>query len=194
MDIGIYIYDEAEVLDFSGPFEVFSTASRVCAGANPFTVFLIGETGKAVTARAGYRVIPRYGFHDHPPVEVLIVAGGVHDNEMLKPGVTRWIARQAKKAEIVASVCTGAFLMAEAGVLTNQNVTTHWGDIEDLQKRYPGLSVHASARWIDEGNVVTSGGISAGIDMSLHLVGRLHSMALALKTARQMEFHWTKPE
>jgi transcriptional regulator GlxA family with amidase domain len=191
MNIGIYIYDHAEVLDFSGPFEVFSTASRVCPTGNPFSVFLIGETGQVVTARSGYRVIPAYGFHDHPSIDVLIVVGGVHTEEMHKSNVIHWISQQGQKAKLVASVCTGAFLLAEARILTTQNVTTHWGDISDLRSSYPDLTVNESSRWIDEGSVVTSGGISAGIDMSLHLVSRLHSLELAEKTARQMEFNWT---
>jgi transcriptional regulator GlxA family with amidase domain len=93
---------------------------------------------------------------------------------------------------LVASVCTGAFLLAEAGVLSNQNVTTHWEDIPDLQKNFPSLHVHKNKRWIDEGDIVTSAGISAGIDMSLHLVSKLYSKELAEKTAKQMEFDWTK--
>ena len=191
MNIGIYIYDQAEVLDFSGPFEVFTTASRVCPTENPFRVFLIGETGDVVTARAGYRVCPSYGFHNHPEIDVLVVVGGVHTDEMPKSQVIDWISKTGKKAKVVSSVCTGAFLLAEARILTNQNVTTHWGDISDLRSSYPDLTVHESTRWIDEGSVVTSGGISAGIDMSLHLVSRLHSFELAQKTARQMEFNWT---
>ncbi len=194
MNVGIYIYDEAEVLDFSGPFEVFSTASRICPGENPFTVFLIGETGRLVTARAGYQVKPAYGFADHPAIDVLIVSGGMHCEEMKKPNVIRWISHQAKQAEIVASVCTGAFLLAAAELLKDRNVTTHWSDIESLQKLYPDLTVRDSVRWIDEGDVVTSGGISAGIDMSLHIVARLHGLDLARRTALQMEFHWTEPE
>ena len=190
MNVGIYIYDQAEVLDFSGPFEVFSTASRICTSGEPFNVFLVGETGQVVTARGGYRVIPSYGFHNHPTVDVLIVVGGVHTEEMQKPNVIHWLSQQAKKAKLVASVCTGAFLLAEARILTTQNVTTHWGDISDLRASYPDLTVHASSRWVDEGTIVTSGGISAGIDMSLHLVSRLHSSDLAEKTARQMEFNW----
>ena len=189
MNIGIYIYDRAEVLDFSGPFEVFSTASRVCPTGNPFRVFLIGETGQVVTARAGYRVLPAYGFHNHPSIDVLIVVGGVHTEEMHKLKVIHWISQQAKKAKLVASICTGAFLLAEARILKNQNVTTHWGDITNLRESYPDLTVHESSRWIDEGPVVTSGGISAGIDMSFHLVSRLHSSELAQRTARQMEYH-----
>jgi len=192
MNIGLYIYNRAEVLDFSGPFEVFSTASRVCRDNDPFVVFLIGETGKAVTARAGYRVIPHYGFDDHPLIDVLVVAGGVHDDEMCKMAVIDWIAQQAKTAEIVASVCTGAFLLAETGLLQGRQVTTHWQDVDNLRTRYPDLTVTDGCRWVDEGNILTSGGISAGIDMSLHLVARLHSPALAHKTARQMEYDWTE--
>ena len=189
MNIGIYIYDRAEVLDFSGPFEVFSTASRVCPTGNPFRVFLIGETGQVVTARAGYRVLPAYGFHNHPSIDVLIVVGGVHTEEMHKLKVIHWISQQAKKAKLVASICTGAFLLAEARILKNQNVTTNWGDITNLRESYPDLTVHESSRWIDVGPVVTSGGISAEIDMSFHLVSRLHSSELAQRTARQMEYH-----
>ncbi|GAB3105213.1 DJ-1/PfpI family protein [Aestuariicella hydrocarbonica] len=195
MRVGIYIYDGAEVLDFSGPFEVFSTASRVCSSAHPFEVFLVGESGNVVTARAGYRVIPDYGFHNHPGIDVLLVAGGVHAVEMTKPTVLQWVATQAQQVQVMASVCTGAFLLAAAEVLplaaTGQQVTTHWEDIEDLRKQFPELEVMAGVRWVDEGKVLTSGGISAGIDMSLHLVNRLHSRELAEQTARQMEFVWT---
>ena len=192
MNIGIFIYDQAEVLDFSGPFEVFSTASRVCADGNPFNAFLVGETGETINARAGYSVNPMFGFHNHPRIDVLIVVGGVHTEEMKKLQVIDWIAKQSRQALLTASVCTGAFLLATARILTNQQVTTHWEDIADLKGQFPDLNVREDVRWVDSGEIVTSGGISAGIDMSLHLVSRLHSQALAEKTARQMEFDWTK--
>lgn len=192
MNVGIYIYDQAEVLDFSGPFEVFSTAARICRAEKPFEVFTVSETGDAVLARGGFSVNPSYGFHNHPHIDVLIVAGGVHSEEMKKAAVVDWIAAVSQKAALTASVCTGAFLLAAARVLTTHAVTTHWEDVSELRARYPDLSVHESRRWVDEGNIVTSGGISAGIDMSLHLVSRLHSAELAERTARQMEFRWTK--
>ena len=192
MNVGIYIYDQAEVLDFSGPFEVFSTASRICPSGEAFTVFLVGETGHRITARGGYSVNPAFGFHHHPTIDILIVVGGVHTDEMAKAPVIDWIAKQSRQAKLVASVCTGAFLLAAANVITTENVTTHWEDIADLRASYPDLTVHESVRWVDEGSLVTSGGISAGIDMSLHLVEKLHSLELAEKTARQMAFDWTK--
>lgn len=193
MNVGIYIYDQAEVLDFAGPFEVFSTATRVCPDSDPFTVFLVSETGAMVTARAGFQVVPAYGFDRHPAIDVLIVVGGVHTAEMLKPQVIAWIAQQAKSARLVASVCTGAFLLAAAQVITTEPVTTHWEDIPDLRRQYPQLNVQEGIRWVDAETVVTSGGISAGIDMSLYLVSKLHSQALAVQTAKQMEFDWSSP-
>ena len=192
MNIGIYIYDQAEVLDFSGPFEVFSTASRVCQSSNPFDVFLISEVGNEVIARAGYKVISSYGFHNHPEMDVFIVVGGVYTDEIKKPQVIEWIFNQAQKTPVVASICTGAFLLAKAKILNNQKVTTHWEDIADLRTMFPQLDVIENVRWVDGGNLITSGGISAGIDMSLHLVSKLHSPALAEQTAKQMEFSWTK--
>ena len=192
MNVGIYIYDDAEVLDFSGPFEVFSTAARVSATPNPFHVFLVGETGDTVAARNGFRVNPHFSFTDHPPVDLLVVVGGVHLGEMKKPAVLEWIRETSAQAKLVASVCTGAFLLAESGVLSSHKVTTHWEDIPDLRQSYPNLEVLENQRWVDEGDIVTSGGISAGIDMSLHLVGKIHGVELAEKTARQMEFEWTK--
>ncbi len=194
MNVGIYIYEQAEVLDFSGPFEVFSTASRVAQLAVPFNVFLVGESGATVSARAGYRVIPDYGFHDHPNIDVLIIVGGVHHDEMNKPEVLNWISHQSKKAKVTASVCTGAFLLAKAQVLHQHRVTTHWEDVAELQAMFPSLQVIEGVRWVDEGDVISSGGISAGIDMSLHLVSKLYDLALAEKTAKQMEFSWTRQE
>ncbi|WP_347331629.1 DJ-1/PfpI family protein, partial [Marinimicrobium locisalis] len=133
-----------------------------------------------------------YGFNDHPLIDVLIIAGGVHADEMSKPPVMEWIYHQSKNASVTASVCTGTFLLAKAKVLKNHGVTTHWEDVADLRSAFPQLSVVENVRWVDEGEVVTSGGISAGIDMSLHLVSRLHSKELAERTARQMDFSWEK--
>lgn len=188
--IGIYIYPMAEVLDFSGPFEVFTTASRVCPDDDPFAVSLISQAGGQVVARAGYRVMSDYGIAMHPPLDVLIIAGGVHSDELDNAPVIDWIAAQSKQVSMVASVCTGAFLLARAGVCAGRRVTTHWEDIPDFRQLFPQIPVQENVRWVDEGALITSAGISAGIDMSLHLVERLHSRALAEKTARQMDFGW----
>lgn len=194
INVAIYIYDDAEVLDFSGPFEVLSTAARICDGDTPFNVFLIGEKTQPVAARGGYRVLPHYDFDQHPAIDLLIVVGGVHSAEVRKQSVINWIAEQAKSAKWVASVCTGVFLLAQAGVVSDEPVTTHWEDIADLKSQFPLLNVRSHARWVDAGRLTTSAGISAGIDMSLFLVSKLHSMALAKATAHQMEYDWVKAE
>lgn len=192
MNIGIYIYDGSEVLDFSGPFEVFSTAARISKTPEIFNVFLVSETGNTVNARGDFSINPAYGFSSHPPIDVLIIVGGVYTREVQKPDVLNWIKEKSIDAQFVASVCTGIFLLAEAKVLSTQNVTTHWEDIPSLKASYPTLSVIKNQRWVDEGNIITSGGISSGIDMSLHLVSKISTKKLATNVAKQMEFKWAK--
>jgi len=193
--VAIYLFPDAEVLDFAGPYEVFTTASRVFRRERPrlpepFTVFTVARETGSVTARAGLVVQPDYTFANHPPMDVLLIAGGVVTAELGTPEVIAWVAATSAKAALTASVCTGAFLLAEAGLLDGRTATTHWEDIPDMQARYPAVNSIAGQRWVDEGRVVTSAGISAGIDMSLHLVERLAGRELALLTARQMDFDW----
>jgi transcriptional regulator GlxA family with amidase domain len=113
-------------------------------------------------------------------------------DELTKSAVIEWIAARAAEAQLTASVCTGAFLLAKAGVLAGKTATTHWEDIDDFRKSFPDIPIDVEARWIDEGRIVTSAGISAGIDMSLHLVERLAGEPLALRTARQMDYRWQR--
>lgn len=194
--IGIHVFDEVEVLDFAGPYEVFTTAARLHGRSHPgaplFEVCTLSHSLASVRARAGLLVQPDHSFTEHPPLDVLIVPGGVVTAELARPEVAAWIAAQATRVQITASVCTGAFLLAQAGLLAGKAVTTHWEDIADLRVMFPGLEVREGLRWVDEGSVVSSAGISAGIDMSLHLVERLAGRALAERTARQMEFDWTE--
>ncbi|SDH90304.1 DJ-1/PfpI family protein [Vibrio xiamenensis] len=187
MNIGIYIYDQAEVLDFSGPFEVFSTAKRL--GALDWQVSLIAEQPGVVKARGHYLIEPHYHIDNHPPLDLLIVVGGDHSQEMHKTAVLEWLARIAPDTPQVASVCTGAFLLANAGLLDGLTVTTHWEDIDAL-KAFSALNVVDDKRFVEQGKWTTSAGISAGIDMSLHLVAKLVSQELAEKTARQMDYRW----
>ena len=193
--VGIYIYDEVEVLDFSGPFEVFSTASRVmarlCPGqAKPFEVFTIADSLRLIHARAALRVQPHFSISNHPNVDLLLIPGGVHNSELERPEIIDWIARTSARAELTASVCTGAFLLAKAGLLAGKAATTHWEDLADFRAMFPAITVRENRRWVDEGNIVTSAGISAGLDMSLHLVARLADEDLAVRTARQMDYRW----
>jgi transcriptional regulator GlxA family with amidase domain len=191
--VGIFLFDEVEVLDFAGPFEVFSTANRmlVRAGRGPgFEVLTISEKGGSVRARGGLETMTRHSLIEVSKLEVLIVPGGVVDAELAKPGVIQWIKSIDGGTELTASVCTGAFLLASAGILSGKRATTHWEDVALLRRDFPQVQVESGGRWVDEGHVITSAGISAGIDMSLHLVRRLVGGEIANATARQMEFDW----
>lgn len=196
--VGIFVFDNVEVLDFAGPYEVFTTASRVYGKQNllssvtPFEVFTIGKTKEFVRARAGLKIDPDFDFKTHPKIDVLLIPGGVVNEELKDASVINWIATTSKQTQLTASICTGAFLLAKAGLLEGKSSTTHWEDIEDLRVMFPNLNVKEQIRFVDEGSIVTSAGISAGIDMSLHLVERLMSQDLAVSTARQMEFDWTQ--
>jgi len=196
----ILMFPGVEVLDFAGPYEVFTTASRMAlrqvpGAAPPFEVFTVARQAGPCRARAGLQVLVDHGCAGAPAPDLLIVPGGVVDHELRQPETLAWIARVAPGCEIVASVCTGTFLLAAAGLLADDaRVTTHWEDVTGLRAAHPALNVQAAAglRWVDGGRIVTSAGISAGIDMSLHLVERLAGRALAERTARQMDFAWTE--
>lgn len=195
--VGIYVFNDVEVLDFAGPYEVFTTASRMARrdhpdSPDPFSVLTIGMTGEPVRARAGLSVYPDFALRRHPAVDLLLIPGGVVTAELETPEVIDWIAETAAQARLTASVCTGAFLLAKAGLLDGKSATTHWEDIADLRAMFPALKVTEGCRWVDEGRIVSSAGISAGIDMSLHLVERLAGRQLAERTARQMDFDWTE--
>ncbi len=194
--VGIYLYPEVEVLDFAGPFEVFSTASRVArrldpSAAPPFSVVLLATARGPLRARGGFTVVPDHAIAEHPPLDVLLVPGGVHEPELARPEGIAWIARQAGAVRLTASVCTGAFLLARAGVLSGLEVTTHWEDCEDLRRAFPDLVVREGVRYVEHERVMTSAGISAGLDMSLRMVARLASQELAERTARQMDYRWS---
>ena len=190
MNFGIYIYNQAEVLDFSGPFEVFSVANRLAKLG--WNIWLVAEEESLVEARGVFQVKPHYSIQNVPELDVLIVVGGVHSEELRKTEVINWIRKTAEKTQITASVCTGAFLLAEAGLLDGLEVTTHWEDISDLHRNYKNLQVREGIRWIEQGKLFTAAGISAGIDMSLELVSRLASAELAERTATQMEYTWNR--
>jgi transcriptional regulator GlxA family with amidase domain len=197
LQIGLYVFDGVEALDFAGPFEVFTTATRMHAREHAdapalMRVCTLGRTREPVRARAGLEIRSDFALDDHPGLDALIVPGGVVTDELGKPDVIAWIATQATRVPLVASVCTGAFLLARAGLLDGRRATTHWEDLGDLRAMFPQVDVVDGVRWVDAGAVVSSAGISAGIDMSLHLVERLHARALALRTARQMDFDWTE--
>jgi transcriptional regulator GlxA family with amidase domain len=198
-NIGIYIFDEIEVLDLGGPFEVFFTASRMKSrlqpGAEkPFEVFTVADVIRIVRARGGLRLQPDFDIANHPAIDIFIVPGGGVTVDLERPAIIEWISRTAAKSELTASICTGAFLLGKAGLLGGKTITTHWEDIDDFRAMFPDIPVQGEKRWVDAGTVVTFAGISAGLDMSLHLVARLEGEKLAVRTARQMDYDWQRSQ
>ena len=189
-NLAILLFDDAELLDFSGPFEVFAVASRQTE-PSAFRVFTVAEKPEAITARDGLSVNPRHTLTDCPKPELLLVPGGMGTRRELNNGpLIDWIARTAAQAELVMSVCTGALLLGKAGLLEGLETTTHHGAYRLLRKIVPTATVHENRRFVDNGKIVTSGGIAAGIDMSLHIVGRLMGPTAAAATAEHMEYTW----
>ena len=196
-NVGIYIFDEIEVLDLGGPFEVFSTASRMKSRLQPgvekpFEVFTVADAIRPVRARDGLMLQPNFHMANHPDMDIFIVPGGVVTAELKRDSIIKWIAQTAARSSLTASVCTGAFLLGKAGLLGGKTITTHWEDIDDFRAMFPDIPVQGKKRWVDAGTIVTSAGISAGLDMSLHLVARLDSEELAVRTARQMDYDWQR--
>lgn len=187
---GILLFNEVEVLDFASPFEVLSLAERAESREKLFAVCTVAETRETISARNGLKVLPDYDFASAPDFDLLIVPGGygaeeieIH-NEML----LRWLKHKADTTPIVASVCTGAFLLAEAGLLDGKRATTHWMDLDRLERAYPLVCVAREVKFVDEGNILTAGGISAGIDLCFHLLTRLFGADIARQTAKRMEY------
>lgn len=186
----ILLFDDVEVLDFAGPFEVFAVTDEL-AGHATFNVVTVAETPGTVRARNGLKLVPDHTFASAPEPQILIVPGGVGTRALLKqPAVIEWVRRRARHAEIVASVCTGSLVLARAGLLDGLDVTTHHENLSNLAALAPAARVHGDRRFFDHGRIATAAGISAGIDLSLHLVARLHGPATAERTARYMEYAW----
>lgn len=188
-NVAILIFPEVEVLDFAGPFEVFAVTGEL--NADTFHTFTVAETPGSVRARNGLKIVPDFTLENAPAPQILVVPGGAGTRPLLKkPAVLEWIRQRARRAEIVASVCTGSLVLAQAGLLHNLRATTHYENFADLAALAPNTEVIEDVRFTDNGQVLTAAGISAGIDLSLHLVSRLLGEPVATRTARYMEYHW----
>lgn len=189
-NVAILIFDDVEVLDFCGPFEVFSVTGRQ-KNQTPFNVFTVVEKPGVILARNQLSVNPRFTFSDCPRPDILVIPGGLGTRrEMNNPPVIDWIKASAPQAELVLSVCTGALLLAKAGLLDGLSATTHFGALDLLRQTAPNTTVLGNKRFVDNGKVILSAGISAGIDMSLHVVTRILGIGEAIDTAQYMEYEW----
>lgn len=189
--VGILLFDEVEVLDFAGPYEVFSvTEYPENSERKPFVVETISETGALIHARNGLKVQPDYGFHNAPSFDILVVPGGpgARGREFSNDVLIHWVSKQISKVELMTSVCTGALLLAKGGHLDGLRATTHWASYDRLENEFPKVEVQRNVKFVDQGNIITSGGISSGIDMSFHVIRRIMGLEVAKKTARRMEY------
>jgi len=186
--VAILIFDDVEVLDFAGPFEVFAVADEL-QGHAVFDVFTLAEGSGTVRAVNGLKVVPDHTLESAPAPDVLVVPGGAGTRALLRrPALLEWIRTRARRAEITLSVCTGALVLARAGLLDGLRVTTHHEVLDLLRELAPAATVDPSRRFHDNGALLTAAGISAGIDCSLHVVGRLLGPAAAEATMRYMEY------
>lgn len=191
--VGIVLFEDIEVLDFSGPFEVFSVTRldevRRYEERSPFEALLVAETFQAVTTAGGMQVLPHVTFENCPALDVLVVPGGIGTRkEMKNAAMLAFVKSRALKLEILTSVCTGALILGSAGLLDGRRATTHWRSLDLMAQLFPRINVDRSSHVVEDGNVYTSAGISAGIDMALKVVARYFGETVARATARHMEY------
>lgn len=184
--ICFYLYDGVEILDFAGPMEVFSYAG--------FKVFTVSKTKEPLMSQGILKIIPEYSIADAPPADIFAVFGGDDEVAADDPEVISWIKSRDQATKSYFSVCTGAFILGKAGLLNNLQVTTFHRSIENLQKAVPNARVLKNIRYVDNGRVITTAGISAGIDGALHLVAKLKGKEAAMKVAQHMEYDKYVPE
>lgn len=197
--VGILIFDGVEVLDFAGPFEVFSRArltpgveSRRSDEAAPFDVFTVAKTTAPIRAIGDLSVLPKYSFADAPRINILVVPGGFGTRPLMNDIETLdWIRRMSAVAEQTTSVCTGALLLAQAGLLKGRRATTHWAALDLLDSLGAGVRVDRTARVVQDG-VITSAGVAAGMDMAFSVVEQILGREVADETARYIEYRRQK--
>ena len=191
--VGIVIFPDVEVLDFCGPYEVFSAVrlheKQRRQEPSPFQAIMIAERKDAVIAAGGLAVLPDHTLTDCPPLDILVVPGGWGvRREIRNERIVSWIAERGRQVRTLASVCTGSMLLGKAGLLDGKRATTHWRSIDWLRDSFPNVTVLDDTRVVEDGHVITSAGISAGIDMALTVVTRQFGEDIARATARHMEY------
>lgn len=189
--VAFILFEGAEELDFAGPWEVFTMVNAVAP--NSVECYIASEKGGTITCAKGMRVLADHSFADAPPADIILVPGGFatrHEED--NPAMIEFVRKMDSKAELTTSVCTGALVLQKAGILEGKRATTHWIAIDDLKSR-PGVETVTDTRFVDEGRVVTSSGVSAGIDMALHVVGRVWGPKVAMATQKAMEYYPDPP-
>jgi transcriptional regulator GlxA family with amidase domain len=187
-NVGIFLFNDVELLDYAGPYEVFSVTTEL-NDYKLFKVFTVSEDGAVARSVNGLRALPDFGFANHPPIDILVVPGGIGTRAAYKnDAVLGWVKGVAASAKIVMSVCSGARILGAVGLLDGQAAVTHHSVIDHLRETAPAALIDVEKRFTDNGKVMTSGGISAGIDLSLHIVSKLYGQEVANKTIKYMEY------
>jgi transcriptional regulator GlxA family with amidase domain len=197
--VGIVVYDEVEVLDFCGPFEVFSVTrtdeAKRREQPSPFEGCLVAETKSPVVTTGGMKVVPDHDLESCPKLDILLVPGGWGSRQQMKNAhLLRWIAERSTQVETLSSVCTGALLLGKAGLLDGRRATTHWAALDLMQELFPKVTVERQLHFVEDGTLISSAGISAGIDMSLRIVARHCGEAVARATAKYMEYPYPETD
>ena len=193
-NVGILLFPHVEILDFAGPLEVFSSAATVGENRERLcNVFTMAESAEPIRCNNPLTVVPDYTLENCPDMDILLVPGGRGTRPALdRPELIEWIVARAAKAELTTSVCTGSFLLAKAGLLDGKSATTYFASVPFMREHFPKVDTQENVRWVDAGNVVSSAGVSAGIDMALYLLQRLYGKEVADATARNIEYeHWS---
>jgi transcriptional regulator GlxA family with amidase domain len=192
MNVALFIYDGVEILDFGGPGEVFAAARN--GGEHAFNVYTVAADAEPILSQGFITITPQYTIADCPTPDIIVLPGGDQRQSAADPRVIGWLQGVSEQAEVVMSVCTGAMLLSRAGLLDGKEATTWYGAIERLRDATPKATIHADTRFVDNGQIVTTAGVSAGIDGALHVVARLLGMDAAQNAARYMEYDKWAPE
>ena len=193
MKVAVVIHEGVEVLDFSGPGEVFATTLD-SAGKPLFEVYTVNKTRDPIVSQGFLTCTPTYDMQTCPQPNILVIPGGNTKEITDDEAMMTWLAAMVEHSDIVLTVCTGAFALAKLGVLDGRHATTWHGRVDRLREQHPEIQVHTDKRFVDNGKYITTAGVSAGIDGSLHLVGRLHGLDTARATARYMEYDKWAPD
>jgi putative intracellular protease/amidase/YHS domain-containing protein len=191
--VAFLLSDNAVVIDFAGPWEVFSNVSVPGRAADPvFQLYTVAATAAPITASGGMTIVPNYTFANAPAPKVIVIPAQGARNE----AVLNWIRETSRGADLTMSVCTGAFLLAKTGLLAGKPATTHHSAYNDFAMEFPNVSLKRGARFVDAGNLASAGGLSSGIDLTLHVVERYFGRIVARNTANTLEYQgqgWLDP-
>ncbi|MDZ7934230.1 MAG: DJ-1/PfpI family protein [Emticicia sp.] len=197
--VAIFIFDDVEVLDFAGPFEIFGVTGKQNGGEGLFDVFTVAEKPK-IAARNNLIIEPTYTFENCPTPDILLIPGGggfrpdgtpfgtrreMHNQKLLD-----WVQKMNESVELLLSVCTGSFILAKAGLLEGLSATTHFKVMDVMREIAPNTQLFPEKRWVDNGRIILSAGVSAGIDMSLYIVSKLHGEEVAKDTATYIQYDY----